>query len=91
VPFPGVRVEDVLAHPAAYHGRQLPAEVRPATACLDRREIQTEIMLGLADGHALPHRGVQRLPLRPVVRRADVLYIARPTTLGVHDLDRHRP
>jgi hypothetical protein len=38
----------------------------------------------------IPH-GVQRLPLRLIVRRADVLDIARPTTLGVHDLDRHRP
>ena len=45
----------------------------------------------LPAGQPLPRRGLERLQLRLVVRRPDVLDRARPAPRAVHDLHRRRP
>jgi hypothetical protein len=52
---------------------------------------QAEIQLGLTAGQPLSCRGLQRLQLQLVVRRADMFDRARSPPRAVHDLHRDRP
>ena len=53
--------------------------------------VQAEVELTLTRRQALPRGRLQHLQLRLVMRRTDVLDVARPPPGGVHDLHRPRP
>jgi hypothetical protein len=74
-----------VPHPRG-HDRQ-----RPRSDPLAHREVQAEIEFGLPRGDPLLGRGLERLQLVLVVRRAQVLDVACSTPAGMHDLHRRRP
>ncbi len=54
------------------------------------RGLKSQVKLQLARGQPLPGSGLQRVQLGLVVRRAEVLDLARPPPRRVHDLHRRR-